>query len=139
MNKIRNPKTGRMVKKDGEVGKQVLGNAATIMQKIYRGKKNRNHVRQITMTMNTFLNEAVKAGFDKRYAKEFVNYLGYYPTIKQLNNSLNSKFADRFKNHFGNRNIKPGNKVEEEKKKLIAMMKSLGMNTNKMQGLMNSL
>ena len=46
MIKIRNPKTGRMVKKDGEVGKQVLGNAATIMQKIYRGKKVRNQVIQ---------------------------------------------------------------------------------------------
>ena len=41
---IRNPKTGRMVKKDGVVGKEVLKSAATTIQKQFRGERNRKLV-----------------------------------------------------------------------------------------------
>jgi len=44
---IKNPKTGRMIKRDGVIGKQVLQNAATTMQKMYRGKRNRKYVNSI--------------------------------------------------------------------------------------------
>lgn len=140
---IRNPRTGRMVKKDGKVGKQVMEEAAVTVQKMYRGKRNRNDVRQMSMTMPKFLREAEEAGFDKRYAKEFVNAHDYFPTMKELNKSLNSDFARNFKTHFGYNNLKPGNKVNnvkkeidklaayyknnEERNSMIDLMKSLGM------------
>ena len=113
---IKNPKTGRMVKKDGVVGKRVLKEAATVIQKHLRGKRNRNLVKTKKMsnktppkmTMTSYLAMASEAGFNIRYAREYANYHNYFPSVTELNGNMNSNFALNLQNHFGINNLRPG-------------------------------
>lgn len=113
---IRNPKTGRLVKADGVVGKRVLKEAATVIQKHLRGKKNRNLVKAKKtsskmppkMTMASYLEMARNAGFNIRYAREYANYHNYFPSVNELNRNMNSDFALNLQSHFGINNLRPG-------------------------------
>lgn len=113
---MKNNKTGNSVKKNSKV----LENAAITIQKYARGKKNRNKVTQMTKNKNFTIEKAVSAGFNRRYVKEYANAHGYIPSIKELNNSLNSNFARNFKKHFGYENLKLN-------KNVLSLMKSLGL------------
>jgi len=113
---IKNPKTGRMVKEDGVVGKRVLKEAATVIQKHLRGKRNRNIVKTKRMsnksppkmTMASYLAKARDAGFNIRYAREYANYHDYFPSVNELNRNMNSDFALNLQSHFGINNLRPG-------------------------------
>ena len=59
--------------------------------------------------MNDYLETAKNAGFDIRYAKEYANAHGYYPSMEELNDAMTSEFAYRLCAHFGIRDLKPGN------------------------------
>ena len=115
---IKNPKTGRMVKKNGAVGKKVQKDAATAIQKIYRGKLNRNKLKRNKMDFLEYLRGAQNAGFHYRYVKEFVDAFNYFPTFTELDRFKNSGWARELKNHFRINNLRPGNPEDVLKKRI---------------------
>ena len=56
--------------------------------------------------MRKYLSRAQKKGYTLKYAKELANHLDKIPTMKMLDNSFKSNFAQNFKNHFGEPKVK---------------------------------
>ena len=54
-----------------------------------------------TIAYQKYLERAQKKGYSLRYAKELVEHLGKIPTLKQLENYMNSNFGRDFKAHYG--------------------------------------
>lgn len=90
MNKILNPKTGKMVKKDGAIGKQIL-------QELRNAK------------LKKLLQNARNNGYNMDYVKAYINSQKNLPSKELLNNSLDSNFAKEYKKQHSTDMLKKPN------------------------------
>ena len=106
-NKIMNPKTGRLVTRNGKIGKELQDKAARIIQKAYFG----HSFDKFKGNYNAWTN-AIDGRFNLRFAQTVKNRFGELPSLRELTfiatqRGLNPNYFDikGFKNHYGVRNV----------------------------------